>query len=342
VKHSLFGRASPYGLIIAAAAPLVLIAGGTAGYSLIEGWSFPDALYMTVITLTTVGYREVHELSRAGEAFTMALALGGVFTLFYAATSVISGLVRGDLAFYFGSRRMQRNIDELKSHAIVCGFGRMGRLVCQQLSSAEVPFVAIDRNADLFERFDLAHGYFLHGDAMADDILQRAGVHRARALIAAVASDSDNLYITMSARLLNDKVFIVARAEDERSEEKLLRAGANRAVSPYLIGGARVAQAVLRPNVVDFLELATRTEHMELNIEEAKVDPQSVLVAKSINDSEIELRKIILVAVKRPDGRMLFHPANDVVLGSGDILIMLGRRSDLDYIASVASNAGHS
>ena len=342
MKHSFFGGALPYGLIIAATAPALLIVIGTAGYALIEGWSFWDALYMTVITLTTVGYREVHELSRSGEAFTIALALGGVFTLFYAATSVISGLVRGDLAFYFGSRRMQRNIDELERHAIVCGFGRMGRLVCQQLSSDEVPFVAIDRNAELFERFDFAHGYFLHGDATTDDILRQAGVDRARALIAAVASDSDNLYITMSARLLNDKVFIVARAEDERSEEKLLRAGANRAVSPYLIGGARVAQAVLRPNVVDFLELATRTEHMELNIEEAKVSPQSVLVAKSINDSEIQLRKIILVAIKRPDGEMLFHPANDVMLGSGDILIMLGRRSDLDYIASVASHADHS
>ena len=328
---------APYRLIIAAALPVVLIVIGTGGYMLIEGWSLRDGLYMTVITLTTVGYREVHELSAAGEAFTMALALGGVFTLFYAATAVISGLVRGDLAYYFGSRRMQRNIDELNDHVIVCGFGRMGRLVCQQLSSAEVPFVVIDHNASLFDQFDCPHGYFLHGDATADEVLERTGVKRARALIAVVVSDSDNLYITMSARLLNDKVFVVARAEDERSEEKLLRAGANRAVSPYLIGGARVAQAVLRPNVVDFLELATRTEHMELNIEEAKVAATSVLVNKTVGASEFELRKVILVAIKKPDGQMLFHPDAQVVLAAGDVLIMLGRRSDLDYIAGVAS-----
>jgi voltage-gated potassium channel len=324
--------------LIAAAAPVVLILVGTGGYVLIEGWSAWEALYMTVITLTTVGYREVHSMSKAGEAFTMALALGGIFTLFYAATHVIASLVRGDLIHYFGSRRMQHNIDQLNDHAIVCGFGRMGRLVCQQLAAADLPFVTIDQDANLFERFDLPRGFFLHGDATTDEMLKRAGVERARALIAAVASDSDNLYVTMSARLLNEKVFIVARAEDERSEEKLLRAGANRAVSPYTIGGARVAQAVLRPNVVDFLELATRSEHMELNIEEAKVSSGSTLAAKSISDSEFELRKVIVVAIRKPDGKMLFHPPDEVVLNDGDVLIMLGHRTDLDYIARVAAN----
>jgi voltage-gated potassium channel len=313
--------------------PALLVALGTAGYNAIEGWSLFDSLYMTVITLTTVGYREVHPLSRAGQVFTMLLALGGIFMLFFAATSVLSAIVRGDLIEFLGSRRVQRSLAEMKNHVIVCGFGRMGRLVCQQLAGQRVPFVAIDRREELFETFDCAYGVPLHGDATSDEVLDRAGVHRARALISVVASDADNLYITMSSRLLNDQLFIVARAEDERSEEKLLRAGANRVVSPYVIGGTRVADAVLRPNVVDFLELATRSEHLELNIEEARISPQSDLAGLTLAQSEFEKQGLIIVAIKQASGRMLFNPTKDTVLAGGDVLIMLGRRQDLDRAA---------
>jgi voltage-gated potassium channel len=321
--------------------PVLLIAVGTLGYHAIEGWTWFDSLYMTVITLTTVGFREVGELSRAGQVFTMLLALGGVFTLFYAAGAVIGSIVSGEIRTFFGSRRMERSLAELKDHLIVCGFGRMGRLVCQEFSAQGLQFVVVDHETELLEELRMPGGLALHGDATSDEVLERAGVKRARALVTVVASDADNLYITMSARLLSDRIFIVARAEDERSEQKLLRAGANRVVSPYVIGGARVAQAVLRPTVVDFLELATRTEHLELNIEETRVSETSPLAGATLKDSRVRQDLgLIVVAIKKQSGKMIFNPPPDSVMESGDILIMLGRRQDLDQLATLAAGGG--
>lgn len=318
--------------------PILLVSLGMLGYHLIEGWPLFDALYMAVITLTTVGFREVHELSPAGRGFTMVLALGGVFTLFYAATSVIGFVVSGQVQEVLGSRRMERSLAELKAHLIVCGYGRMGRLVCQEFSSQGLSFVVVDKNADALERFELPHGIAVHGDAASDEILERVGIGRARALISVVASDADNLYITMSARLLNDRLFIVSRAEDERSEQKLLRAGASRVVSPYVIGGSRVAQAVLRPAVVDFLELATRTEHLELNIEEAKLADNSKLVGATLEASPLAREHgLMVVAIKKPSGTMMFNPSPEIRLEAGDTLIMLGGRRALDQIAALAN-----
>jgi voltage-gated potassium channel len=315
------------------------VAIGTIGYRWIERWSWFDSLYMTVITLTTVGYREVHPLSRAGESFTMVLCVGGIFTLFYATAAILGYIVRGEVFEYFGSRRMERALAELNDHVLVCGLGRMGRFVCHEFSGQKMPFVVIDRDADLLAEFKMPHGIPLHGDAASDEILQRAGIARARCLITVVPSDAANLYITMSARLLNEKLFIVARAEDESSEQKLLRAGASRVVSPYVIGGARVAQAVLRPNVVDFLELATRTEHLELNIEETAVSPESPLVGQSLETSGIRREfGLIIVAIKQAAGQMIFNPPHDTRLAPGDVLIMLGKRGDLDRLSATAGN----
>jgi voltage-gated potassium channel len=331
--------ATPVSFLVAILLPLVLVAIGTSGYMLIEGWSGLDSLYMTVITLTTVGYREVQPLSRNGLIFTMLLAMGGIYTLFYATGSVIAMVVHGDLLDFFGSRRMQRELDKLHGHLIVCGYGRMGRLVCEQFQAARVPFVVVDRNAELFSPDAHRPDLFLHGDATTDEVLERAGVRRARGLISVVASDADNLYITMSSRLLNDRLFIVARAEDERSEQKLLRGGASRVVSPYMIGGARVAQAVLRPNVVDFLELATRTEHLELNIEEAQLSPESKLVGRTLGEAEIQREKLLIVAIMRTSGKMIFNPPTDTKLAAGDVMIMMGGRQELDRLAELAGLA---
>src|SRR5262245_38049203 len=204
----------------------------------IEGWPLFDALYMTVITLTTVGFLEVRELSPAGRAFTMFLCLGGIFTLFYTAMEIIRVVVNGQIQETLGRRRMQRLLEQIENHLIVCGFGRLGRMVCQELAAQGLPFVVIDRLEGFLTAFNdlnLPGGIPLEGDAASDEILKRAGIDRARALITVVASDPDNLYITLSARLLNEKIFIVARAEEAHCEQKLQRAGANRVVSPYLI-----------------------------------------------------------------------------------------------------------
>jgi voltage-gated potassium channel len=322
--------------------PLLLVASGTAGYYFIEPeYSLFDALYMTVITLTTVGYAETHELHTEGRVFTIFLLLGGVFTFFYTATEVVRAIVGGELQDLLGRQRMARNLAEMHQHTIVCGFGRMGRLVCREFSKHKLPFVLIDRNEALLKSFDLPHGVVLPGDATSDEVLKKAGVERARALITVAASDADNLYITMSARLLNDKLFIVARAEEEPAEQKLLRAGANRVVSPYAIGGFRMAQAVLRPAVVDFLELATRTEHLDLQIEETQVAAGSKLADTTLLSSRVRQDLgVIIVAIKKKQGHMLYNPPGDALIQAGDTLIALGHRQQLDQLEAMAGSGG--
>jgi voltage-gated potassium channel len=324
-------------LRLAAGVLALLLGAGTLGYVLIEGWPAFDALYMTVITLTTVGYLEVHPLSTAGRAFTMALALGGIFTLFFLAGDFIRGMVSGEVARLLGRQRMERQLAGIKNHLIVCGFGRMGHLVCEQFSTAGLPFVIVEQSAPLLEGFRMAHGIPLHGDATSEEVLRRAGVDRARALVTAAASDADNLYITMTARLLNEKLLIVARAEEEAAERKLRRAGASRVVSPYAIGGQRVAQAVLRPNVMDFLELATKSEHLELQIEETEIGAKSGLAGRSLKDSALRQDLgIIIVAIKKPGGRMVFNPEPATVIEANDLLITLGHRQQLDRLEQLA------
>jgi voltage-gated potassium channel len=239
-----------------------------------------------------------------------------------------------------GRQRMERSLAEFTDHRIVCGLGRMGRLVCHEFSTMGLPFVVIDRLPELIESFRMPHGIAIQGDATSDEVLRRAGVERARALVTVAASDADNLYITMSARVLNEKVYIVARAENEGAEIKLMRAGANRVVSPYVIGGQRVAQAVLRPSVVDFIELATRSEHLDLQIEEVTIQPGSRFAGRTVKDSGIRYDLgIIIVAIKKPAGGMVFNPASQVVIEAGDVLITLGHRQGLDRLASLARGA---
>ena len=318
--------------------PVFLLGGGTIGYVWIEGWTWFDALYMTVITLSTIGYGETHPLSPGGRAFTIILILGGVSMFVYAATEAIRSIVSGEIQATLGRQRMERQLAELHNHLIVCGFGRMGRLVCETFSQQKTPFVAIDSDAQVLAEFSMPYGISLHGDATSDEVLRHAGIERARALVTVMASDADNLFATMSARLLNAKLFIVARAEDTPSEQKLLRAGANKVVSPYRIGGNRVAQAVLRPAVMDFLELAVQTEHLELQIEETRISAKSPLAGSTLQDSR--LRKelgIVIVAIKKTTGRMVFNPAPETSLEAGDILIAMGDRSQLDRLEALAN-----
>jgi len=340
LKRGASAGALPSGYRAIAEALLVmflLVLAGTIGYMLVEGWSLFDSLYMSVITLTTVGYLELHPLSAEGRAFTMALLLTGVFSLFTAATSAIRVIVGGELTGQFGRRRMEKKLNSLKDHTIICGYGRMGQLVAQEFQQQGNAFVIIERNPDLLADFEAAHGLALPGDATHDETLRRAGIDRARTLVTLAASDADNLFITMSARLMSDKVFIVARAEDEGAEKKLMKAGANRVISPYVIGGQRVAQAVLRPSVVDFIELATRSDYMALQIDEILIRAGSSLCDKSLRDTGLRQELgLIVVAIKKPDGKMLFNPPPEAVISERDILITLGPKSQQDQLRSLA------
>jgi voltage-gated potassium channel len=261
--------------------------------------------------------------------------------LFYAATSAIRAIVGGELTGQLGRSRMEKKLLTLKGHVIVCGYGRMGRLVAQEFSLQGIPFVIVERNAELLADFSAQHGVALAGDATHDETLRKAGIERARTLVPLAASDADNLFITMSARLMSDRIFIVARAEDEGAEKKLTRAGANRVISPYVIGGQRVAQAVLRPSVVDFIELATRSDYMALQIEETVVHQTSALCGQPLRDTGLRHDLgLIVVAIKRPDGRMVFNPAPEAVIVEGDILITLGPKEKQDQLRTLARPGG--
>jgi voltage-gated potassium channel len=331
------GRPRLRGFLLALGAPVLLLAVGTAGYVLVEGWSAFDAFYMSAITLTTVGYLEVHPLSTGGRIFTIAYLLAGVFSLFYVATAIIRSIVSGEVRMHLGRQLMERALASIEGHVVVCGLGRMGRIVCEEFSAMEMPFVVVDRDAALVENLRIPHGIGLAGDATSDEVLRRAGVERARTLVTVAASDADNLYIVMSARLLNDKLHIVARAEDEEAEKKLMRAGANRVVSPYVIGGQRVAQAVLRPAVLDFIELATREDYLELQIEEVAIGPRGSLVGAQIKDNRIRQELgVMVVAVRKPSGKMQFNPTPETTLEAGDVVIALGHKDQLTRLENLA------
>jgi voltage-gated potassium channel len=325
--------------MIGISAGLVVV--GTLGYYFLEkDWSLFDALYMTVTTLTTVGYGRAAELDTRGKVFTMLLLVGGVFTFFFTTTEILRTIVSGELQAYIGRQRMERSLAGLHNHLIICGLGRMGRSVCQQFSQRGMPFVIIDRNTELLAEFEMPNGIALPGDATSDEILKTAGVERAKALVTVTAEDAANLYITMSARLLNPELFIVSRAEGDQAEQKLRRAGANRVVSPYTLSGFKMAQAVLQPNVVDFLELATQTEHLDLQIEETLVDAGSRLAGRTLRESRLRLELgIIVVAIKKTNGHMLANPQGDAVMEAGDTLIALGHRQQLDQLEKLARTA---
>lgn len=260
----------PRRLRLAALAPVVFLALGAVGYPMIEGppWTWFDGLYMTAITLTTVGYAEVHPLSPPGRAFTMFLALSGIFILFYLGTETVRAVVTGEIRELVGRERMAAELASLSGHLIVCGYGRMGKIVAAELERQRKRFVVIDKNEGLIADWPFEFGLKLHGDATEDDILRRARVDHAAALITVVASDADNLYITLSARLLNPDLPIIARAEEEGAEVKLNKVGATKVISPYLTGGHRAVQAAVRPTALDFIDLATRSEVLDLRIED--------------------------------------------------------------------------
>jgi len=325
-----------WGLVLV---PLALVVIGTLGYHLLEDkYTLFDALYMTIITLSTIGYGETHELSQRGRVFTIFLILGGVFSIAYSASEIIRSVVSGEIAGFLGKQKMERALAQLHDHIIVCGYGRMGRLVCKEFSRLHKQFVVIDAAEGEFKDFQMPGGIALVGDATSDVVLKQAGIDRAHCLVTVMASDADNLFTTMSARLLNPKVLIVARVEEMHSEEKLIRAGANRVVSPYQIGGARMAHAVLKPTVVDFIELTTRTEHIELQLEEARIEPRSTLAKRTLRETRLMAdHHVIIVAIKQKAGHMLFNPPPDTILEVGDILVALGSRSHLAAFGELAN-----
>ncbi len=313
--------------------PVLIITGvityGTIGYVVIERWNILDAFYMTIITLTTVGYEEVHALSKTGRFFTTILILSGVGAMFYALGVGARILLEGEIRDILGRKRLSKKIENLKNHYIICGYGRMGSIICKELMQNKAYFVVIEGDPEVIASMDTKI-LSLQGDATQDTVLQQAGIDRAHGLISVLSSDADNLYVVLSARGLNPHLRIVARTSDEGAEQKLLRAGADSVVSPYYIGGLRIAHTLLKPAVVDFIEFATRSENLELQMEEIRVKGTSHIVNKSLDECGIRKELgVIIVAIKRETGEMEFNPTSSSVIKQGDTLVAMGETKQL-------------
>ncbi len=309
---------------------IMLMAFGVGGYVAIEGWNFLDAVFMTVTTLSTVGYKEVHDLSTAGEIFTIVLIVVGVGGMLYTVTAVVAYVVEVQFPGIVRRRRMTERIAELRNHYIVCGFGRVGHFIAQELARERAPFVVVEANPEVHQNCEGAGHPCILGDATQDETLKAAGIDRARGLVAALDSDEKNLYVVLSARVLRPDISIVARATSEDAEAKLKRVGANRVLTPYATAGRRMATLLMRPLVADFLDTVMHSERLELLLEELTIPEDSPLANTTIGEMQVRTRTgAIILALQRRDGSLVSAPDGDTQLQAGDELVVLGTRAQL-------------
>lgn len=309
---------------------LVILLFGTIGYWLIEGWSIFNAFYMTVITISTVGFGEVDPLSMTGRLLTLFLIIAGVGTIIFALSTLIEFLVEGHFTGLVGRKRMEKKIEKLRGHYIVCGFGRVGEQIAKELLRANVPVVVIDVNPDKLTKCRQEGLLHIAGDASEDEVLETAGVKRAKGLIAVVDNDADNIFVTLSAKGLNHQIFVVARAELEGSEPKLKKAGADRVVSPIAIGGRRMAALLLKPLVCDYLDVVAHGEDIEFQLEESELGQKSALVDMSIKDAGVRDKTgVLIMAIKKTSGEIVTNPSSSERIQVGDRLVVMGTKEQL-------------
>jgi len=313
---------------------------GVAGLMLVEGWGFSDALYMTLITISTVGFNEVHPLTPQGKVLIVVLIILGVGSFFYIFTALSGYIVSGHMEGALGRRRMKKKIDALNGHYIICGFGRVGAQVALELARENVPFVVVDNKPETIASC-VSLGYlYVDGDATDDDILKGAGILRARGLVTATDSDADNVYISLSARNLKRDIFIVARSNIEKTEFKLLKAGADRVLSPYSIGGKRLASLLLRPAVVDFLDVVMHTRDIELVLEEVLIKEDSPFVGITMGKARnlCEEGANILAILEKDRDRIIPNPQKDLSIDVGDKLVVVGTKRQLSELEGLLCN----
>jgi voltage-gated potassium channel len=322
-------------LRIGLAALVGVLVVGTLGY-VAFGFPLLDAMYQTVTTVSTVGFREVHPLSDGGRVFTMGLILGGVGTALYSFTLLLEGVVEGQLQEALGRRRMDRQISRMADHVIVCGFGRVGRNLAHYVSGSGQDIVVVEKDP---ERAATARDrvHVVRGDATSDEILKEAGIDRARVLVTALNTDADNLFVTLTARGLREDLFIVARARAESSEGKLSQAGADRVVNPQGIGGARMAAFVLQPHVTEFLDVVMHDGSLEFRLEEVALPQGSPLAGKSLRQAHIrDSTGALILALRESGGDFTMNPPPETVLCAGQILISIGTEAQLKALAAAA------
>jgi voltage-gated potassium channel len=306
------------------------IAFGTSGYVFIEGMSPFEAFYMTVITISTVGFSEIKPLSDIGRVITIIVIGMGISLLTYTLGQVARIIVEGELRTILGRRKLEKQIAELKDHYIICGYGRIGTIIVKELRNAKIPLVVIDRDPVSIAALEEQGILCLNMDATSDEALQSAGLAMARGLVTAVNSDADNVFIALSAKGMRPDIFILARASDEKNESKLLRAGASRVVCPYQMGGRRMAEILHKPTVVDFLDQTMMHNELGLQMEEAVVGEGSSITGKTLMSSNLRQDfGVIIVAIKRITGEMVFNPGPGEIFNAGDVIVAIGKKAEL-------------
>ncbi|MGH1362478.1 MAG: potassium channel family protein [Calditrichia bacterium] len=299
---------------------------GTVGYAFLEGWGLLDSFYMTIITITTTGFGEVRPLSPAGRVLTILLIMSGVGVAGYIAGSTAQWLL--DVK-RFRRNRMMKKIEKLSSHYIICGFGRLGKPICAELSERKLPFVVIELDPQRVEALESLGYTYLEGDATQDAVLKDAGIERAKGMMAVLSTDADNVFATLSARVLNADLFVVTRAVNEDTDIKLRRAGANRILKPYEIGAARMVGLLLQPGVVDFIDLVRREKGVDLKMEEVIVGTESDLIGSALGKAVCKPLDIIVVAIFRAGDNFLYNPTPETVIQRRDRMIAIGRDANL-------------
>ncbi|MDH3328105.1 MAG: potassium channel protein [Desulfobulbaceae bacterium] len=307
---------------------------GTVGYVVLEDMGLWDSMYLTAMTITTVGYGDIVPLHPQGKVFTIFLVFTGVGLVLYGFSKFAETMVEGGLRNILERRKMKKKVAHLRDHYIVCGYGRIGKVICQILKESNRPFVVIETDAEEMKNIESEGYYALDGEASDDDILLAAGIMNARGLIAVVSTDADNVFISLTARGLNPRLFILARSSGTPgADTKLMRAGASKVISPYYIGARRMAQLIVRPTVIDFIDLTMHAGELGLRMEELLVTEKASFANKNLIESGIRKNfEIIIVAIKRPGEDMIFNPKPDTVILAGDILIALGDHSQISLL----------
>jgi voltage-gated potassium channel len=326
-------------LVYSLAALASVVAFGTVGFRLVEGWPLLDSLYMVVMTVTTVGYETPAPLSHGGRVFAIVFMVVGVGTVGFLLSTAVQALVRSEILAAYGERRRHRSMSKLRDHYIICGAGRVGTRIVREMRRAGVAFVVVESNALLAAELALPDARVLVRDATLDETLVEAGVERARGLAACLPDDADNLYVVLTARTLNPRLHIVARAVEESAEPKLVRAGANRVIAPTIIGSHRMAQALLKPAVADFVDSIT-AENLDLAFEQVEIAPGSTLAGLKLKDTTIRSAlDIVVAAIRRKNGEMVFNPSGDTQIREGDLLIGIGRAESLAELGTLAKES---
>lgn len=299
---------------------------GTISYHQIENMPLFEAFYMTIITISTVGFKEVADLSSEGRVVTMLIIGSGLTIGAYTAGMMMRMLVEGELKKSFGRKKMENKIAKLKNHYIICGFGRIGGLICKELHSNNIDFVVIENDPSVIEQLEQDHHLYLPMDSTSEEALIKAGIMDAKGLVTAVKNDADNVFIILTAKGLRPDIFVLSRSSDVKNEGQLVRAGASRVVSPYLIGGKRMAAVLIKPTVTDFIDIAMMNNNLDLMMEEATISAKSDLVGKNLIESNLRQNYgVIIVAIKKKIGGMVFNPMPSERLEAEDIIVVLGK-----------------